>query len=304
MAEGNARRSGVRGAVASSLRGLGLVDQLMRNPVLESAWAKLDRAREHVVAQKAETDKIVKRPWPQEFPFNPDPDTIPYTLRLVPDPDSTDRFRVTVATVMRFPTFVSTIVGDALSDFRGVLDHLAWQLVQLGATPNLSVGAERLVQFPIHTTKGEFDESLGHRLPGIDPVHEAIVRRHQPYRIGNLASEHPLSLLQDLNNIDKHREIRPLLLLPTNYELTPVPGTPDCQVLGIEPGPDRRKALRVGAVIAYIRVADRAACKPTLRLKTKTTMYVALRDDLILDETLNQIGGSVEGVLSEFDPIV
>jgi hypothetical protein len=52
----------------------------MRSPVLESAWAKMDRGREHLISQRTETDKIAKRPWPRDYPSNPDPDTMPFTL--------------------------------------------------------------------------------------------------------------------------------------------------------------------------------------------------------------------------------
>jgi hypothetical protein len=103
----------------------------MKTPDLEGAGAKLDRAREHVVSQKAETDDIVVHGRGNPF------ETVAQT-----DP-KTNRVTIVVTEVQEFSPLASTIVGDALHNFRSVLDHIAWLLVKRGTQPNLSARDKR-----------------------------------------------------------------------------------------------------------------------------------------------------------------
>ena len=118
-----------------------------------------------------------------------------------------------------------------------------------------------------------------------------MVRRHQPYTRAHLADDHPLAVLESLNNHDKHREIRPALFLATDYKFTADPRESECRILELIPGPDKDEPLHVDAVLAYIRVADRDACKDTMHVKTQITAYVCIGDRLFLDDTLSQIDG-------------
>jgi len=47
------------------------------------------------------------------------------------------------------------------------------------------------------------------RIPGLSALHRANVKLVQPYHAGNEASRHPLSILADLSNADKHRVVNP-----------------------------------------------------------------------------------------------
>jgi hypothetical protein len=276
----------------------------MRNPVLESAWTKLDRAREHVVRQKAETEKVMLRDWRSDE-LNPEPNTMPFTVAIERDDSSADRFRVRVASVLKFDPLIGAIIGDALNNFRSALDHLSWVLYQRGPkVGTLTSGQEKQVQFPIYTDKGSFDTWLPKRIPGVGSMEEAMVRRHQPYTRAHLADDHPLAVLESLNNHDKHREIRPALFLATDYKITADPRESECRILEVIPGPDKDEPLHVDAVLAYIRVADRDACKNTMHVKTQITAYVCIGDRLFLDDTLSQIDGTATDVLTEFDRIL
>jgi hypothetical protein len=48
-----------------------------------------------------------------------------------------------------------------------------------------------------------------HRLKGISPKHRAMIKRLQPYRAGDEAWRHPLGILVNLSNADKHRLLNP-----------------------------------------------------------------------------------------------
>ena len=60
-------------------------------------------------------------------------------------------------------------------------------------------------------------------LAGITKQHRAQLKRFQPYRSRNYPGVHPLRLLHDLSNDDKHRLTQPVLLCPHTISLD-VPG--------------------------------------------------------------------------------
>ena len=47
------------------------------------------------------------------------------------------------------------------------------------------------------------------RIPDLSPQHRSMVKHFQPYHAGDEAARHPLSVLADLSNADKHRLINP-----------------------------------------------------------------------------------------------
>ena len=97
--------------------------------------------------------------------------------------------------------------GDCLHNLRAALDHLAWELViEAGNTPRT---ARPATQFPILTKRreknGEVLPAVIH--PGVSKAAEALVERLQPYNAGGDPTQHPLAVLNQLENIDKHRRI-------------------------------------------------------------------------------------------------
>jgi hypothetical protein len=69
------------------------------------------------------------------------------------------------------------------------------------------------VQFPICLTAKKFEEAVrGGIIRGISRSGQTTIRRAQPYHCTEPA-DHPLAILHDLNNIDKHK----LLLIVSSY---------------------------------------------------------------------------------------
>lgn len=100
------------------------------------------------------------------------------------------------------PLYLGVIVGDFLHNLRCELDHLIWQLVLLnGGEPT------RHHQFPISDTQADFEGHKQRRLAGLVPEQIAAVEELQPYRIDEEARWHPLAVLRDLSNIDKHQRV-------------------------------------------------------------------------------------------------
>jgi hypothetical protein len=101
----------------------------------------------------------------------------------------------------------NTLVGEFLHDLRSAFDHLAWQLVlQNGGTPN-----PEKTNFPVWARQPETQREGKQALPnipgGISTTARTIVHDAQPYQWGDGYSRHPLWMLHQLWNVDKHRYI-------------------------------------------------------------------------------------------------
>ncbi|HZJ49875.1 MAG TPA: hypothetical protein VFF07_03235 [Actinomycetota bacterium] len=154
------------------------------NSLLESAWAKIDRAAEHLEGLDGEISRQAKR---LRVGGKFDMDRGEYQLFVISIPDIPPRW--------------GAIVGDILHNLRSALDHLAF----VG-----SFGWEDS-QFPIVDSPGEIGRNW--RFKGTrDRVSSnmwALIERNQPYSGGHaqLAFGHPLARLRDLSNEDKHRTL-------------------------------------------------------------------------------------------------
>jgi len=101
---------------------------------------------------------------------------------------------------------LNTIIGEHLHDLRSGLDHLARLLVlNAKGTPTDKT------RFPIKSTDPGTDKHGRPRTPGIpggvSPPARTLIRDSQPYKWGARYLEHPLWLLHQLWNIDKHRYV-------------------------------------------------------------------------------------------------
>lgn len=95
------------------------------------------------------------------------------------------------------PKSLPFLVGDALHNISGSLDHLAWRLVEAcGGTPS------RSTVFPISESKTRYEAvANGNRIHGINGEAVRILDAIQPYRGGNDL----FWMLREAHNCDKHR---------------------------------------------------------------------------------------------------
>ncbi len=155
--------------------------------------AKLDRADEHLQALTNELRTFFDSE-PHSYLTHVDFDAGSYSVRV---------------TIERSPPVrVSIICGDFVQCLRAALDHLANGLV---------VRPTRRTQFPIYRDADDFlcrviiparRRERG-PLTGLDPEGEVFARieSYQPYNRSDGIGSHPLQVLNDLSNMDKHRTI-------------------------------------------------------------------------------------------------
>lgn len=152
-------------------------------------YAKLERAVAH-------TDKLDERIKSVEKEN-------PNELSLELDQRS-GQFSVRVLGVHQVQPECSFILSEAIHHYRSALDHV---IFEMSRRPG-GEGARR-VRFPIYDSEAAFKSHHGPRAVSLMALtNQAVVRRLQPYKRRPDAPSHdPLSLLDELWNIDKHRTL-------------------------------------------------------------------------------------------------
>jgi hypothetical protein len=102
---------------------------------------------------------------------------------------------------------IPAIVGDVVHNLRSALDHLAWQLVEVGIASGetRSQGWEK-IQFPIAHSFDSYVSMKGRAVEGARREAIEALDRLKPYKGGNDV----LWLLRQLDNADKHSFILPV----------------------------------------------------------------------------------------------
>jgi hypothetical protein len=73
--------------------------------------------------------------------------------------------------------------------------------------PNADLNA---IQFPFYSTEPKFDANVARRLPGVRQPVLDYIRQLQPFP-PNHPLQNAIAFLIEQNNLDKHREIRPVI---------------------------------------------------------------------------------------------
>lgn len=166
---------------------------------LASSWAKFHRASTHGNALSAELTRVMGE----------------QNQAIAVEPEIKNG--QAIVRVTRIPEFreAGLFMGDAVTNYRAALDHLAWDLVKLGSQPRLTAKQAMQVQFPFATSAVEFSQQRARRLPGITDTEWEIIREYQPYRRGDKGRT--MRLLRHVSDTDKHRFIAPAVVCATGF---------------------------------------------------------------------------------------
>jgi hypothetical protein len=200
---------------------------------LESSWAKFHRAEAHRVSLKGELDRVMD-----------DEEGALHVKTEIKGLEACQR-------VTRLPDFreAGLIFGDAVANYRAALDHLAWDLVQLGSDPRPK--RPNQVQFPFAALARKFRtaEHRQRRAPGISDTQWRLMGRYQPYTHGKRGRA--MRSLRDISDSEKHRRVIPTISSASAFRGT-IAAT-RCRV-----GPPRffplHRALYVGAKVVSMDV--------------------------------------------------
>jgi hypothetical protein len=110
------------------------------------------------------------------------------------------------------PAAIGLIVGDFLHNLRSCLDYLVWQVVRSNPPHTPS----RRNMFPICQSQSAFDEQVKRRrLDGVPLEAVGVVKSLQPFD----SPEHPLALLDELYNADKHRDLNLAIFVASDMDV-------------------------------------------------------------------------------------
>lgn len=173
----------------------------VQNVALDACWAKIERAAEHIGHLDSELSAFVR--------------ANQHLCRLTTSFDPAALRCVVTAIDDGIPTpprRLSIIAGEALHQMRSTLDHAVWAHVasRHGGHPPYP-----RIAFPICATEKVFRDACRNRkLQGASARFTSAVESMQPFN-SQAQTEHPLAVLELLDNTYKHR-----LLMVTCVSIT------------------------------------------------------------------------------------
>jgi len=205
-----------------------------------------------------------------------------------------NRARLVVVTAPpELPASFAARFGDAIYNYRCVLDHVAWQLVCHGSRWPLTDNEARSVQFPIYDTDTAFQSNIARRLPGANPDAIGFIKARHKYAGGD-ATNNALVGLASLSNDDKHRELHIVATifktLETNVTFT------DTRPVSWD-NPPVRPALKPGAVLTHFSY-EVTGINPKVKMNLKPQVQIVIEDGRDFSEMLEGIRGEVTEILN------
>lgn len=164
------------------------------------------------------------------------------------------------------PVRISLLVGDLLHSLRSALDNLAFRLVEYDLGRVLSEDEQRACQFPIYADPNSFDDFFHKHRTRREIMQEPVRRalravqpfywlehglRVDPASVGERnwedeARYHPLTTINRLSNIDKHRRLAVTAWWPASIWFSVTEGT------GRTWRPGRGFPWKHGDIVGYI----------------------------------------------------
>lgn len=181
------------------------------SPSFDSVWAKVERAKEHrdtLQSYIAETFSAEEKRPRLGLKFDPEArKNILYVNRM---PDLADDFER-----------CSLLLGDAVHNLRTALDHLTYQLALLKGP----IRRERELEFPITESLSDWKSARKRNLAQLRAADRDVIERYQGYhRLDAQLSVglyfHPLVMLGELDNADKHRLLNTVMVPDSGFEST------------------------------------------------------------------------------------
>jgi hypothetical protein len=170
---------------------------------LASARLKLERAREHLDVLTTEVGRFK--------------DSRPY--QVVREDDARTGEKLVYAVPVRHPDpTLGLVLGDLVHNLSAALDHSIYGLSVARAGRALSDRERRTIAFPIHVDAADFEKQGRPKLRFLTPQQQAVIVGAQPFHgpTETARLNHPLEVLRELWNADKHRA---LLLVTAQPEL-------------------------------------------------------------------------------------
>jgi hypothetical protein len=197
------------------------------------------------------------------------------------------------------------MIGDVVHNLRSALDHLVWELTKWhqGGEPSPPIPSSwRKIGFPIYKTdNAESHGKIEAMLWGIEPSLKTSFEQLQPFTIAE-PEDHPLWLLHDLWNIDKHRHVH---IAVVQTELQSV-GYLAAGKGVFELTKGREAELADNAELLRVHRSEAVSNLPGMYLQLRGGVHIRFgpgspAEGLSVLETLDRLYGLVISILTGFD---
>jgi len=271
---------------------------------LASAWAKMDWANKTV----DRVEMAIQRIHAVSHQLQKSPVTVRGRVT-----DDGKEWIIYIHKVTRIPASLGLMAGDAVHNFRTVLDHIVWELAFIdGGGIAGGVEPKGNVQFPIiqRTSRNptwlscsrKFEVEAKRLLENVSMRHRAMIKRHQPYHSWPEDEPHPLSMLSDLDNDDKHRVLQPVFSAASEITTIHPKYGRDCQAIGEAVNENIiGRPLEVGTKVLTVPI-NVTGPHPYLDVKAAASLYIAFRNGMGVLETLKSISRKVRAIYTDFFP--
>jgi hypothetical protein len=179
---------------------------------VHSAYAKLDRAREHLVELQTAVDSFRDQDLSKEL-----------SATVADHPNDLSLALLTIRIHLQAPMRWSLIMGDILTNLRAALDHAVYG--HAAARQQLNSSQRRDLKYPIFTERHDWDGipdsvnqdgtikkglkgAYNELKPLVAPDVLTLIKQAQPFEAQNDPPEwHALAIMNGLVNRDKHRAV-------------------------------------------------------------------------------------------------
>jgi hypothetical protein len=227
-------------------------------PWMESVDAKMIRAHE--------TIEILDREINEWF------ETIKFTIISKTAPDQPRPWLVVWCSDYIPPPRLSVLIGECVHNMRSAVDNLVCGLART-LTPECKC---RDLAFPLYKDQDEWSEKADKPLKGIPPAAREIIRHLQPW--SDTITPHPLTILNKLSNIDKHRALN--FTVPHNRNAVFVIHCHNGTVLEVQAD----KPLRLGEVQTFVLPIHKELIEPTARIQSSGTVVLTFQEESDWDD--------------------
>jgi hypothetical protein len=170
------------------------------------------------------------------------------------------------------PPRLSVLLGECVHNMRSAVDNLVCALART-ITPHCKC---RDLAFPLYKNLAEWNEKAAKPLKGIPPAAKEIIRQLQPWSEG--ITPHPLTILNKLSNIDKHRGLN--FTLPHNRNATFVIHCNNGAVLQVQAD----KPLYLGEAQTFVLPIDKKLIEPSARIQSSGTLVLTFQEESAWDD--------------------
>jgi hypothetical protein len=220
----------------------------VREHPLDGVQGKIERAWEHQRKLRSEIKAFkASKPYSVDVRFDPSSGWHVARLRVASEP----------------PVRLSIIAGEMAYEYISALNHVAWELAARKLGRKRAWKCRLSIQFPVTMGPEQFDKQLLAKKGLVSKQALSVMRRLQPYTGPDGekgARRHPLWLLKELADADKHRVLAPrvssLVLRELEYDWDAPKAGEDFRIQRLlRPG----ERLYDGKALGRIRFATRNA---------------------------------------------